>query len=540
MEHFWEYLAYVANALIFLLVGLQIDLISLWQSLDLILLVSVSMLFSRALVIFIGLPVIGKIPGSVPIGTPFKLVMYWGGLRGAIALAIVLSLPEFDYKDTLVTIVMGAVLFTLVFQGLTIEVLVKFLGLNKLNDADTITKLDGNIQARKKSKDRISNLVAGGYFSERIAENMRTRCDKDLDSLNNEIKYLSQSLSEEETLSILCLRCLARENKMIYDLYSQGLIDESAFRELNYWIGRQIDNVRYRNLLPTPNLSKSFGKVLEEIIISITQKIGFASWSEKSATSRVIRDYTISWGRFRSAQAVIKEFEVIIGEQDTSSEVINNVKNSYLNIIRESQEQINEVASQYPEFIESVQEQLGQRLILITEYEAIGKSASLGLIKEGIASKIRKEHSESLRKLKDNDLSSSLEIEVEELIKKVPMFNGLVDQDRYLLTELLKPRTIPRGRQIIKQGEKGDSLFLIARGIAKVEVEKNEQKTKVASLYAGDFFGEAALLHSEKRNATTTAITPCSLYELMQEDLELLFKKHPKIKDKITETDRQR
>ncbi len=102
MEHFWEYLAFVANALIFLMVGLQIDLVVLWQSADLIPIVILAMLVSRAIVVFGVVPLLGKFPGAEAIGIPFQAVMYWGGLRGAIALAIVLSLPPFDYKDTLI------------------------------------------------------------------------------------------------------------------------------------------------------------------------------------------------------------------------------------------------------------------------------------------------------------------------------------------------------------------------------------------------------------------------------------------------------
>ncbi len=86
MEHFWEYLAYVANALIFLMVGLQIDLGILWQSVDLIALVFFAMLISRAVVVFGVVPLLGKLPRADPIGLPFQSVMYWGGLRGAIAL----------------------------------------------------------------------------------------------------------------------------------------------------------------------------------------------------------------------------------------------------------------------------------------------------------------------------------------------------------------------------------------------------------------------------------------------------------------------
>ena len=92
-------------------------------------LVAVAMLLSRAVVVFGLVPQLARLPDSEPVSRGYQLVMYWGGLRGAIAIAIVLSLPDFPAREALVTIVMGAVLFTLLVQGLTVEPLVRRLGL---------------------------------------------------------------------------------------------------------------------------------------------------------------------------------------------------------------------------------------------------------------------------------------------------------------------------------------------------------------------------------------------------------------------------
>lgn len=540
MEHFWEYLAFVANSLIFLLVGLQIDLIALWQSLDLILLVAFAMLIARGLVVFLGVPLVGKIPGSEAIGMPFKMVMYWGGLRGAIALAIVLSLPEFDYRDTLVTIVMGAVLFTLIVQGLTIELLVKYLGLDALGKGDLVAKLEGTKQARRAGESTLKELVSGGYFSERVAENMENQLSNDLTDLNREIEHLENELSKTESISILSLRSLAREKTEVYDLFSKGLIDEWSFRELDGCIELQIDRVRYQNELPSPNIPRSVTRLLDDVVTNLITLFGLKGLGESRATSRVVRDYTVSWGRYRSASAVLNEFEKISGRSSNSSDAKDSVRNMYSSLRDEIQKEIEEVAIQYPEFIEAVQEQLGQRLVLIAENESIRSASKLGLLKPGIASKIGDEHREKLKEIKHNDLSKTLKIEADELIKKVPMFSQLAEKERDQLANLLRARTIRRGESIIREGEKGDSLFLIARGIAKVERTHNGEMERLATLYAGDFFGEGALLRGEPRNASAVAATPCSLYELTRSDLEQLFEKQPSIKEQIISIDQER
>ncbi|MBT3306190.1 MAG: sodium:proton antiporter, partial [Alphaproteobacteria bacterium] len=131
IEHFWEFMAFMANALIFLMVGLRVDLGALIGSLDMLAWVVAAMLISRAVVIYTLVPLVGRLPRSMPVERTYQAVMYWGGLRGAIALAIVLSLKDLEQAETFVALVMGAVLFTLLVQGLSIETLVRKLGLDK-------------------------------------------------------------------------------------------------------------------------------------------------------------------------------------------------------------------------------------------------------------------------------------------------------------------------------------------------------------------------------------------------------------------------
>src|SRR5262245_29126537 len=105
LEHFWEYVAFLCNALIFLMVGLRVDLHSLWAAAGLLFWVIIAMLLSRALVVFGLIPLLTTMPGSKPINRAYQTVIYWGGLRGAVALAIVLSLPQFAQRESFIAVV---------------------------------------------------------------------------------------------------------------------------------------------------------------------------------------------------------------------------------------------------------------------------------------------------------------------------------------------------------------------------------------------------------------------------------------------------
>ena len=540
MEHFWEYLAYLANVLIFLMVGMQVDLAALWASIDLIALVCVGMLISRAVVVFGVVPLLGKLPGAEPIGMPYRMVMYWGGLRGAIALAIVLAMPEFEYKDTLVAVVMGAVIFTLVVQGLSIETLVKKLKLNQLSIADQLAKLEGDRDARAEGLSRLDRLASGGLFSQRIADNIKEKGDRQIGDLNGEISGIHNDMDTDEMLRTLALRCMVREKARYRELFAQGLVNEWAYRELDHTINVQMDSVRHSDGLPNASIEVSIGKRFSLVLMALMGFIpGMRGSLEGLRTQWIVRDYGVAWGRYRGCQSVLTRLTQLAGSEIDANSV-ERLNSIYEDIASQSKAQIDEVAEQYPEFVETMQEQLGQRLMLIAEHDSVEHSKELGVIQSGIASAILKDQAERLRTLAQDNMSACFEIEIDELLSKVPLFAEIDPAQYDVIAARLHSRTVPRGTDIIRQGQMGDSMFLIARGIANVSVTDNGEDRQLATLYAGDFFGESALLHDTPRNATATAATPCSMYELKRSDLDKICADYPKIREGVEKVDEQR
>jgi CPA1 family monovalent cation:H+ antiporter len=124
----WEFLAFVANAALFLLMGLTVHVAGLTTYPYAVLIGIAAALAGRAVVAY-GIGAV--LPRSgFPLGWAERHVVFWGGLRGAVALAAALSLPAgFPHRAQLLAMTYGAVLFTLLVQGLTIAPLVRRLGL---------------------------------------------------------------------------------------------------------------------------------------------------------------------------------------------------------------------------------------------------------------------------------------------------------------------------------------------------------------------------------------------------------------------------
>lgn len=123
---FWEYAAFLAESLVFLMIGLQIKMDLLIKYGPLIAIVITAVLIGRLCVVY-GLTLFVSTKAQ-PIPLEWRHLLFWGGLRGSLCMAMALSLPEsFPMREALVVTTFGVVLFTLLVQGLTVEPLVRFL-----------------------------------------------------------------------------------------------------------------------------------------------------------------------------------------------------------------------------------------------------------------------------------------------------------------------------------------------------------------------------------------------------------------------------
>jgi NhaP-type Na+/H+ or K+/H+ antiporter len=133
ITEFWEYMAFIANSLIFLLMGLTeyhlfADLSRYHENIGYICIGFLLTLVARLVVVYGLTPLTNRLAPQARVERSDKAVIFWGGLRGAIPLALALGLPaDFEHRVLVIDLTLGVVLMSLLIQGTTVGWLLKKL-----------------------------------------------------------------------------------------------------------------------------------------------------------------------------------------------------------------------------------------------------------------------------------------------------------------------------------------------------------------------------------------------------------------------------
>ena len=123
----------------------------------------------------------------------------------------------------------------------------------------------------------------------------------------------------------------------------------------------------------------------------------------------------------------------------------------------------------------------------------------------------------------------------------IPLFSELQEKELQSLLQRVQVKTFPKNDFVCREGEAGDSLFVIIRG--EVEVRKKTPKNKevwIRNLREGDFLGEFGFFTDQKRHATVKTLTECEILEISKEKLEEIIQTYPRVKEVLLKLFRQR
>ncbi len=534
LNNFWEFAAYLANAVIFLLVGLSINLHPSNNFMLELTVVIIAMLVSRAVIIYGLIPITRKMPLSTKVNIPYQTIMWWGGLRGAIALAIVLGLKDIPEQGLFIDITTGAVLFTLFVQGLSIEKLLRKLGLDKLPLIDRFIQMETNIVSYEHAEKRLQQITHQGLFSPTVSNSYGKKLKNEVRLSKDKFEsFQEHKLDAKKTEQFVLLNLLTSEDKQLYILYGKGFISESAYRNLHDMVKAQVDAVRYGGGLSVLTEIRKMPKYLELLYIKFLEPISWLSFlSDSLRTKRLIREYEEVWALHECSNQLIEELDKFKIETGLHAETVDSLKRHFNSWNKMTKEQLDKMAEDFPSIILDLQKLFTERAVIQSRIETIDDQAHSGRLPESLAKEMKENLNEKLNEINRHKIKP-YKADPYELLNKAYIFDGLSKSQFKEIYKMFNSYTIGIGHEIIRQGDKGSSMYFIAKGVVRVFVEKDGKQETLASLLAGDFIGEIALIRDVQRTATCRATTPCVIYELKRSDFEKIKANYPTITDNI-------
>ncbi|MEL6555493.1 MAG: sodium:proton antiporter [Cyanobacteria bacterium J06621_11] len=410
VSEFWEYLAFLANSLIFLLVGLTVSRLQFFtqieQTQDLlgaIALTLVTVLIARAIVVFglssITNAIINRSQPTASVPLSYQLISFWGGLRGAVCLALALSFdPDFPNQELMLMLTLGVVLFTLLIPGTTIAALLKKLQLDLPPLFDRLNQLLARILAKNNAFNQLSTIsnafvdpdpaVLTNYQQNRQSDLKQARqdfqmlCEKSSKEFSEDSNLDSQILGQWIWSIVLNLEAQAYQT-----IYDEGFITEGFLSQLKLMTSIKQDSVSAGQLPPTQAKRRVLEAQLNEFLLTFSEQwVPQQAWVQSLRSQEQSNTYRYWEIIAYTSKLVPIRLQSLFSESGLESEQINtsieNCKTQYKAWEDNAQQQLTQIRENTKTLPFELQTQIAERIAQVSQNSTVS-----ALIKAGVISK---------------------------------------------------------------------------------------------------------------------------------------------------------
>tara|TARA_B100001996_G_scaffold289548_1_gene229747 strand:+ start:716 stop:3136 length:2421 start_codon:yes stop_codon:yes gene_type:complete len=528
VDETWDVLSLVCNSLLFLLIGLSTDISLLISHADTIFISILLVLIARAIGVYGLVPTTIRFFNLPKVSMHERHIMWWGALKGGLAIAIVLSIPEsMPERETLIYITLGVVMFSLLVNAPTIKILMNKLGFNKLTGQEEIELQHGLKESLKHSKDILQIFRKASIIPTSTKKLIQEKTSKVFQSKD----FSPNNHTKSRYAHSVALRIEMKELKYLYDI---GFLQYYTYMNMRVLLQR--DNDTFMAEKKNTNIKQNPFVKAESMIIKQLRENDFAtsilSWYQDVRFSQNLQRNIAG---LLISQKVITEINNIT---DIDKEFKNNVIKEYRERLKRRKIRLEYIAENYPEFYLGFEARLFEKISLIAAKIYIDEAHSSHELGTKVFSNINKRITDAIDKL-PQITDPVPKLKPKDVIAMVPLLEGLSSELLEILSKSAKSVTFLQNDLVIGQDERGDSLYIITYG--QVTIFRTENKDEpIAVLGPGDFFGEMALLGKHVRTANVKTDKPTMLLRLSRKQVLSMANSYPELKIRLEEAIKER
>jgi monovalent cation:H+ antiporter, CPA1 family len=490
--------------------------------------VVVAALAARAVILFGLLPLLARLRASPPVETPFRVAILWGGLRGAVTLALALAVTEslrvpIEVKRLVGILATGFTLFTLIVQGTTLRWVIGRLGLDRLSPIDealsrqvvavSLQTVREDLARTNENYELTREIVRSEAksFGERLDEAVKTAEDS-ADILDRDRITLGLiALAGHERDSIL-LR--VRDRTISTRMAEQVLSDADRLIEGARTSGRNGYQRAARR-------SVAYGRAFRAAVL-LQRRLGVSGPLARLTADR--------FELLLSQRLVLRDLDSFIDRRIRrihGRRVADLLHELLARRVEALETALEGLRLQYPGYAEELERKFIRRTALRLEAREYAAMREDGLIGAEVHAALMEDIA-TRRTAAEARPPLDIAIQRAELVRQFPLFADLDETALKRLGRALQTRYVNAGEIVLRKDGAVGRVHFIASGA--VELETAGQSWRLGR---GEMFGQMAILSSRARRAEVRAIAPSTLLVLDQDRFRRLLERSPTLQDAV-------
>jgi monovalent cation:H+ antiporter, CPA1 family len=531
LREVWEVLAYWAGALIFILAALLIPRLMGDLRLSDVYLIGIIVLaafVARAIMLWGMLPALSYMRLSPQVEPTYRAAILWGGLRGAVTLALALAVTESALvppavKREVGILATGFTLFTLLVQGTTLRWVISRLGLDRLPKLDQALSHQVIAVALQNVREDIAETTRDYRLPKEVIRSEAKRFAERLDGAV-QLAEAAEEIPDRDRITLGLVALAGRERDLIIENFRQQVFSARLVDRMLSDVDRLIEQTR--------------GGGRNDYRAAGRRALGYGGWYRLAVW---VQNYLRLSGPLERMTA--ERFEILLNQRLILGELHGYIDGKIRRIhgrrvadllhelLRRREEETDNALEglrlQYPGFAEEIERRFIRRTSLRLEEREYRLLFSDGLISRELFATLLSRLSVQRAKVEGRP-HLDFALQKDAFLRSFPLFEGMSDAQRRQLARALRTHHIEPGTVLLRKGEVSSCVYFIASGA--VELERKGQKFRLGR---GEFFGHIGLLTRQPRSAMISAISHCTLLSLDEVRFKRLLARNRSLYDAV-------